>query len=796
MLRIRKIVEHPKLKRFWTKWQILMWKAILTRLHNPITTILEIIIAIIFSLQIRLIFEPQALYSQDLDRYNQDDILAKLPNDVKCSYAPKNGFIDDLMSKAAKMLRTSVQAADSEINLVHSRYTKNDTSKVLWAIFEIDKLASSKPKVLKYKIRSSEIGENRIIMMHEEEPAYKGCKLFMSMFMVEDPYVLSGFMALQIAIEKSFVEMWTNPTLPKIAEDSLMRLTNMSFAMLYVGWLNYLIIAMLPATIVCTILLYPVFSATNVLITAIFIIMYNVLSVLFMFTISTFFNHSTKALLTSILFWIFLTHFTIVLDQFLIRETILWKIGSLMLPHSGLLYGLVAFTTRVNFENEGLKNIWQRVKTRNYMSPTSYLWPRWLSELVALRDVHNIIHAKDKISIGIILFAWFLHIIFWYLLAVYLDNINPGKFGSAKPWYYLCKPSIRVRCVRKEFSKIGEHFTAMDDVTIDFYHQEFSVILGHNGAGKSCLLKIIIGMYKPTHGHVYVEGRDNESIMDPIGYCPQENILMSDLTTIQHIYIFGMMKGMTYANAHRESLKLLKQLDLESVTNTKAKACSFGTQRRICLAMALIGNTKILILDEPTYGLDPWHKRQVWDLLSDIKRERTILMATNSMEAADFLADRIAIIANGRIECYGSKMYLNRRYGIGYVLSLLVQENCNAERVRAEIQEFSANPITVRDMMGLVIRFDVPRSSRFTKLLQHLESNKEELGIISAALSAASIEDQFLRICLKSQFKERCVQLPGDKYELIVQQRRRHLLQTGEILRYFKRINKKIIIKY
>ncbi|KAM0731504.1 Phospholipid-transporting ATPase ABCA3 [Formica fusca] len=856
MLRIRKIVGHPKLQRFWTRWRILMWKAVLMRLHNPITTALEIIIAIIFSLQMRLIFEPHALYSQDLDRYNRDDILAKLPNDVKCWYAPKNAFIDELMSKAAKMLRTNVQAADSEINLVHLRYTKNDTSKVLWAIFEIEKLASGKPKVLKYKIRSSEIGENRIIMMHEEEPAHK------------DPYVLSGFMALQIAIEKSFVEMWTNPTLPKIADDltigrfpfykmdflllpsvirpnisiiyymmviaflplsvatlrkalhdketgfrSLMRLTNMSFAMLYVGWLNYLMIAVLPATIVCTILLYPVFSATNALVTAIFIMMYNILSVLFMFTIGTFFNHSTKALLTSILFWIFLTHFTIVLDQFLIGATVLWKIGSLMLPHSGLLYGLVAFTTRANFENyenEDLKNIWQRMKSRNYMSPTSYLWPRWLSELIALRDVHNIIHAKEKISIGIILFAWCLHIIFWYLLAVYLDNINPGKFGSAKPWYYLCKkpvydnddltirgstnwsavehtpsyikPSIRVRCVRKEFGRIGERFTAMDDVTIDFYHQEFSVILGHNGAGKSCLLKTIIGMYKPTHGHVYVEGRDNvdESTMDPIGYCPQENILMNDLTTIQHIYIFGMMKGMTYTDAHRESLKLLKQLDLESVIDTKAKSCSFGTQRRICLAMALIGNIKILILDEPTYGIDPWHRRQVWDLLSDIKRERTILMATNSMEAADLLADRIAIIANGRIECYGSKMYLNRRYGIGYVLSLLVQENCDVERVRAEIQEFSANPITVRDMMGLVIRFDVPRSSRFTKLLQHLESNKEELGIVSAALSAASIEGQFLRIGLESQFKERCVQLPSNKYELIVQQRRRHLLQTAK----------------
>jgi len=102
-------------------------------------------------------------------------------------------------------------------------------------------------------------------------------------------------------------------------------------------------------------------------------------------------------------------------------------------------YIIVAFILIDDYKSEDLKNIWQKVKPRNYISPTSYLWPRWLSELITLRDVHDIIHATEKISIGIILFAWILHIIFWYLLAVYLDNINPGKFGSAKPWYYLCK---------------------------------------------------------------------------------------------------------------------------------------------------------------------------------------------------------------------------------------------------------------------------------------------------------------------------------------------------------------------
>ncbi|XP_067203769.1 ATP-binding cassette sub-family A member 17-like isoform X1 [Linepithema humile] len=853
MLRVKEIVKHPKLRKFWTRWRILMWKAVLMRLHSPITTALEIIIAIIFSLQIRLMFKPHGFHPQDLDVRSQNDILAKLPNNVECWYAPTDAFVDELMSRVAKMLHTKIQAADSEISLVRSRYTKNDTSKVLWAIFELEKLASGKPKILEYKIRSSEIGENRVIMMHEEKPAH------------EDPYVLSGFMALQMAIEKSFVDIWTDPTLPKIADNlsigrfpyhevdflaspfiirpnirviyymmvvafllppvatlkkalhdketgfrGLMRLTNMSFAMLYIGWLNYLMITVLPVTIVCIILLYPVFFTTNVLVIAIFIVMYNILSVLFMFTIGTFFNQPAKALLTSIPLWLFLMHFTVVLDQSLIRTSVLTRISSLILPHSGLLYGLIALMTCTDFddyENEGL----QKIEPQNYNNFVSYFWPRWLSEFITLRDAHDIIHAKEKISMSMVLFTWSLHIIFWYLIAVYLDNINPGKFGSAKPWYYLCKkptpnndelmirgstnwsaveytpsymkPSIRVRCVSKEFGRINNRITVIDNVTIDFYHQEFSVILGHNGAGKSCFLKMIIGMYKPTHGHIYLKGRDyneDESSINPIGYCPQENILVNYLTAIQHLYIFGMIKGMTYTDAHKESLKLLKQLDLEFAKDFKTKSCSFDIQRRICLAMALIGNTKILILDEPTYGMDLQHRRQIWDLLLDIKRKKTILMATNSMEAADLLADRIAIIANGRIECYGSKMYLNRRYGIGYVLSLLVQEDCNVEKVQTEIQQFSADPITLRGTMGLMIRFDVPKISRFSKLLQYLEYNKEELKIMSATLSTASIEGQFLRIGLESQFKERCVKLPSNKYELIVQQRRRHLLQTAQ----------------
>lgn len=97
-----------------------------------------------------------------------------------------------------------------------------------------------------------------------------------------------------------------------------------------------------------------------------------------------------------------------------------------------------AFTSSGDYGNEDLWNVLGEMRLRDHVGFASDLWPRWIVELITPRHTYDIIHAKEKISIGAILFAWFLHIVFWYLTAVYLDNVNPGKFGSAKPWYYLC----------------------------------------------------------------------------------------------------------------------------------------------------------------------------------------------------------------------------------------------------------------------------------------------------------------------------------------------------------------------
>nr|KAF7411061.1 hypothetical protein H0235_013668 [Vespula pensylvanica] len=777
-------LNTPKLNKFFKKWKILFWKNILIRRENIIITILEIVIPIIFCLQIRLMFQPLALHIKDVDMYTKKDIINQLPHNVEYWYAPQNDFTDDLMSRASRVLNIKIQPADSEKSLILLHYSKNTSTEALWAIFEINK--DGRPNTLNYKIRSSKIAKSELIMIHDEEPSYK------------DPYIWSGFMAFQMAIENSFIDMWKNSEISTIGENltitrypfytidflimrsviypniniiyyitviaflllpmttlqkiiyekdigfrGLMRLTNMSFTIMYLGWLNYLMICCLPVAIACTILLYPIFINAYLITIFLFITMYIILSTVIVFAIGTFFRSSVKAILMSLSIWLFLSHFTLILDQYLVRASLTWRILSLILPHSGLLYGIVIFASGAE-----------------------------------------------------------------------IDNINPDQYWSAKPWYFLCKKnlssrniyykyklrgstnwsavermpsfvksSILVRCATKKFSTFIKCFTILNEITIDFYQNEFSIILGNNDSGKSTLLKLITGIYSLTDGGIYVKGKDfnkDINITNFFGYCPQENILVNYMTTIEHLYMFGMMKGMTYKDAYANALELLHKLRLESEKNKKLKYLSNGMQRRVCLGMALIGESQILILDEPAHGIDSEDRKLILDLLLVIKRTKTIIMATNSMEATDILADRIAIITNGMIECYGSRMYLNRRYGIGYILSLVVHENYNLHLLHTEIQEFSSEEIILRGVTGLVIKFDIPRNSRFTKLLQYLENNKQRLGIVSLTLTAASIEGQFLRVSLASQFKKRGVEYPSKKYELIIQQRRRNILRNAK----------------
>ena len=200
-------------------------------------------------------------------------------------------------------------------------------------------------------------------------------------------------------------------------------------------------------------------------------------------------------------------------------------------------------------------------------------------------------------------------------------------------------------------------------------------LLGHNGAGKSTLFNQLTGLLAPTSGDAFVFGKSIKEEMDEIrammGVCPQHDILWDDLTAAEHLRLFAQLKNVDTAGVNDEVDARLSDVGLERQRDVMAGAYSGGMRRRLSTAIAFTGNPRIVFLDEPTTGMDPVTRRQVWNLIQRKKQDRIIVLTTHSMEEADVLSDRIGILSRGRISTIGTARYLKARYGTGTKLTII-----------------------------------------------------------------------------------------------------------------------------
>lgn len=216
------------------------------------------------------------------------------------------------------------------------------------------------------------------------------------------------------------------------------------------------------------------------------------------------------------------------------------------------------------------------------------------------------------------------------------------------------QPGIRIQNLRKVFkAETGGTKTAVDDLTLNMYEGQITALLGHNGAGKTTTMSIITGLYPPTAGTATVNGcdivTDIEGVRSSLGLCPQFDVLFDTLTVAEHIFFFCRLKGLSKAAARHEVAAYVKEIDLENKTNAQARTLSGGQKRALSCVIALCGGSKVVVLDEPTSGMDPYKRRHTWDLLLRHKAGRTILLTTHFMEEADLLGDRIAIMSAGKL---------------------------------------------------------------------------------------------------------------------------------------------------
>jgi ABC-2 type transport system ATP-binding protein len=215
---------------------------------------------------------------------------------------------------------------------------------------------------------------------------------------------------------------------------------------------------------------------------------------------------------------------------------------------------------------------------------------------------------------------------------------------------------------------------AVKDLSLQVLEGEVFGLLGPNGAGKTTTINMMCGLLKPDSGTVTINGKrmngGDASTRVRVGVCPQEIVLWERLTCFEQLQFIGEMYGLSGSNAGKNAEKLLEELDLVEKRNKQARTLSGGMQRRLNLAMALVHDPEIVVLDEPEAGLDPQSRLKVRQYIQNIAHEKTVILTTHNMDEAERLADRVAIIDHGQLLVLDTPDALKRRVGEGDVVEI------------------------------------------------------------------------------------------------------------------------------
>jgi ABC-2 type transport system ATP-binding protein len=213
-----------------------------------------------------------------------------------------------------------------------------------------------------------------------------------------------------------------------------------------------------------------------------------------------------------------------------------------------------------------------------------------------------------------------------------------------------------------QLTKIFNSVVAVDSIELNIKKGELFALLGPNGAGKTTTINMLCCLLKPTGGTATVMGYDINrqpfKIKEIIGVSPQETVLSEHLNSQENLNLIGKIHGISSRELKIRSQQLLETMGLTGRVKDQVRKFSGGMKRRLNVMMALIHNPEVLFLDEPTLGLDPQARRAIWEYIVRLKGEKTILLTTHYMDEADFLADRIGIMDEGKIVALGTSTEL------------------------------------------------------------------------------------------------------------------------------------------
>ena len=299
--------------------------------------------------------------------------------------------------------------------------------------------------------------------------------------------------------------------------------------------------------------------------------------------------------------------------------------------------------------------------------------------------------------------------------------------------------------VVKNLVKQFGDFTAVNGINFSVKQGESFGLLGPNGAGKSSTMRIIGATSQRTSGEVLILRKDPEQagpqIRAHLGVVPQQDNLDEELTCAENLYIYGRYFGLPKTTVKNKIDELLEFAQLLDKKNSKVKSLSGGMKRRLTIARALVSDPDILMLDEPTPGLDPQARHILWDRLFRLKEKGvTLLITTHHMDEAEQLCDRLMVMDKGEIMAEGSPAELIKKYSTKEVLEVRFGSDRNSQMVE-QLQSFAERLEELPD-----------------RLLLYTESGEDLLAKIVAAnihpntslVRRSSLEDVFLRLTGRS----------------------------------------------
>mmetsp|Transcript_26129 Transcript_26129/g.35915 ORF Transcript_26129/g.35915 Transcript_26129/m.35915 type:complete len:1375 (+) Transcript_26129:1-4125(+) len=347
-----------------------------------------------------------------------------------------------------------------------------------------------------------------------------------------------------------------------------------------------------------------------------------------------------------------------------------------------------------------------------------------------------------------------------------LNLVESGKAGGTAPIpieepneSVLGKPTVVVNSLRKTYG--GQ--VAVNDLSFKMYENQIFALLGHNGAGKTTTISMLTGLTSPdmflgenrgasVYGHNILT--DMDQVRYSMGVCPQHDVLFEKLTVREHILFFAQLKGVSYEEANEEAIALATLFHLDQRMDHLGQELSGGQKRKLSVAIAVCGKSKFIVLDEPTAGMDPLARRELWDLLAKLRVGRTLLLTTHYMDEADILGDRVGIMSLGQMQCMGTTQFLKSTYGAGYKLIFdkvpgMSSDQLNSLTTFVQSCVPSAKYIEEdgsENQVLYVLPFDSVHL--FGPFFNKLEASNalDQFGVSNFGVNITSLEDVFLKV--------------------------------------------------